>query len=696
MSDTGFNTDIQNEDLDERLKLYEERLSLIQSEKAVNGSFADFFEREAAFLSYILKLRGELENEKKTGASMEKLQERNLRLYEELFPENYGRCYGNPDYACEKLGSMYGALFSALYAELRGAIVYVYEGRLWDLTVGIELFLEAYGAFCDEEIPSAGELKNMIASYNYDYCTRFMDDRIAEQVDPARDFALRIIMEADLNDPRYLYSFGEYISENELKTAAFLNSLSQSEIDSMAGTFTEGYRLGFAATGKDISKKKSVNIRYSLGFERMVKSAALQFEKIGLLPVIYRTAPHMINKHRIRVGYFGGDPNPQFGFDHTGDESLYLDERFVTRKLSALREAFERHKTLSNEHGGPACIDVFGEKSFVPEVKGTALSLSEKQRELKVRYESEASQLTNRYIIGEERSYTIIAYPLPEIGPDYEEIFRETVKINTLDYKTYQGIQQKLIDALDKGEQVIIKGRGKNLTDIAVRLHKLEDPAAQTNFENCVADVNIPVGEVFTSPVLKGTNGLLHVSEVYLEGLRFKELKIRVKDGMTEGYSCENFEDPADGEKYIRENILFQHETLPMGEFAIGTNTAAYAMAKRFGIFEKLPILIAEKTGPHFAFGDTCYSHEEDLITYNPDGKAISARENEISALRKSDASKAYFNCHTDVTIPYDELGSIYVLTESGERIDIIDGGRFVLEGTRELNEPLEEKAKRR
>ena len=50
-----------------------------------------------------------------------------------------------------------------------------------------------------------------------------------------------------------------------------------------------------------------------------------------------------------------------------------------------------------------------------------------------------------------------------------------------------------------------------------------------------------------------------------------------------------------------------------MGEFAIGTNTTAYVFAAKYGIGDKLPILIAEKMGPHFAVGDTCYSHEEDL-----------------------------------------------------------------------------------
>ena len=124
------------------------------------------------------------------------------------------------------------------------------------------------------------------------------------------------------------------------------------------------------------------------------------------------------------------------------------------------------------------------------------------------------------------------------------------------------------------------------------------------------------------------------------------------KDGMIESYNCGNFADEAQNKAYIRDNILMRHETLPMGEFAIGTNTTAYRMAKEYQIGAKLPILIAEKTGPHFAVGDTCYSHEEDMVTYNPDGKQIVARENDFSKLRSEDMSKAYFNCHTDITIP--------------------------------------------
>ena len=106
-------------------------------------------------------------------------------------------------------------------------------------------------------------------------------------------------------------------------------------------------------------------------------------------------------------------------------------------------------------------------------------------------------------------------------------------------------------------------------------------------------------------------------------------------------------------------------------------------------IADKYTILIAEKTGPHFAVGDTCYSWAEDVKVYNPDGKEIIARDNSISILRKEDPSKAYFQCHTDITIPYDELESIVVVAKDGTETEIIRDGRFVLPGTEILNEPL-------
>ena len=81
---------------------------------------------------------------------------------------------------------------------------------------------------------------------------------------------------------------------------------------------------------------------------------------------------------------------------------------------------------------------------------------------------------------------------------------------------------------------------------------------------------------------------------------------------------------------------FFHHDTLPMGEFAIATNTNDLSYGRGvYDIAAKMPILIAEKTGPHFAVGDTCYTYDEDNMTYNPDGKAIIARTIQFPSAEK-------------------------------------------------------------
>ena len=568
----------------------------------------------------------------------------------------------------------------------------MYEKKLSYLTICKELFIEIYNCFEGEELPNYKELKEIIYWYASDYSDVFMADRIEEQLNPECSFATDIIMNSDLTDLRYLYQYGEYISENEWNTAKHLNSLPQETIDKMADVYTEGYRTGFEVAGIDLTKKSIVNIRYVVGFERVIRKAIQNFAEMGLKPTIYRAAVSVLTKkQQHKIGYYGGIPNKQYEYDHRLDQGLILDKKLVERKLDVMKNTYEQWKEQAAQFAGPAVMEVFGEEPFAPKQKEEAITLTEKQEKLSVLYDGKAGQLTNQYIKGDERSFTIVAYPVPEIGENYEEIFNEVIRINTLDAAVYESVQQTLIDALDKGEYVHILGKNDNVTDLKIQLYKLSNPEKETIFENCVADVNIPVGEVFTSPVLEGTEGILYVSKVYLNELQYRDLKITFTDGKITDYTCSNFEDEAECKKYIKGNVLHNHDTLPLGEFAIGTNTTAYVVAKKYQIEDKMPILIAEKMGPHFAVGDTCYSWSEENKLYNRNGKEIVAKDNSISILRKEDVSKAYLQCHTDITIPYEEIAEIAVVTKDGERILLLQDGRFVLPGTEILNEPLSE-----
>ena len=678
--------------IEERYGLAVERIREMKKEQTAKEPFTDYFHKMAEFVLMIDEVRDKLAQGTYWDRSREELAEENRRLYGDILPGAYEKSYANPSFAVRVLGDEYGQLLSFLYAELRGSIAYVFERRTEYLDILFESLIEIYNQFEEEARPDLGRIRDSIYWYASDYCDVFVADRIREQIDPEESFAADIIMKESLDNLAYLYKFGEYISENELRTARHLNELPEEMICKMADVYTEGYRIGFVNTGKDLSKKGTVEIRYVLGFERVIRKAVENFEKMGLKPVFYRSSVTALTKRQhLKSGYYGAVANKQYEYDHRNDQAVFLDKKFMERKLEVIQTTYEHYKELAGKYAGPACIEMFGEEPFSPKQKEEVIKLSGKQEELQLKLQSRQSQITNQYIRGDERSFTIVAYPVPEIGERYEEIFDEIIRINTLDAKVYEKVQQALIDALDQGEYVHILGGNGNRTDLRVQLHELNDPQKETIFENCVADVNIPVGEVFTSPVLEGTNGVLHVSKVYLHELQYRDLEITFSNGMISDYNCGNFSRELENKEYIHDNILHKHATLPLGEFAVGTNTTAYVAAKKYGIEEKMPILIAEKMGPHFAVGDTCYSWSEDIKVYNPNGKEIVAKDNSVSILRKEDVSKAYYQCHTDITIPYEELKKIAVVTRAGEEILLLLDGRFVLPGTEILNEPFQE-----
>ena len=708
----GVTESFNNADIRERFALARERIMDIPDEckhLECGGEYfyPDFFIKKADELCFLLNDFRKYGIDNLKELTEEELAERNRKIYADILPENYEKSYSNPDYAEERLG-IYGEALSFVSAELMTipvmlSQIYGEDGlqEMAKVTYLLELFLYIYGLFKDGDKPNISEVESAIYYYAFDYIEEIARDRLIENTFPNnRSAAARILLECDLSDTRYLYMYGDYISENEVKLSKYLASLSDEEIERMAFTFTDGFRRGFDVMNISFEGKKYVNIRYHIGQERIVKAAVEMFGKMGLEAVLSRSiTSRLTRKGTVKPGIESSSPNMQFEFDHRLDDRFFLDKRFVQRRLDIIKDTYEERKDEIHGYAGPAVIETFGEKVFTPVVKESIEGLTEEQSSLMIEMYNKLGIISNKYLPGDSYSFTIIAFPVPDIGADFEEIFRETMMVNTLDNNKYIQIQQHIIDVLDKADVVKVLGMNGNLTDMTVKMRKLKNPEKETQFENCTADVNIPLGEVFTSPVLKGTSGVLHVSRSYLNGYSFSDLKISFENGLVTDYECDMShvspdksaeELKQDGHKYIKENILFNHETLPIGEFAIGTNTTAYNMALKYNILEQLPILIVEKTGPHFALGDTCYSHAEDHAVFNPDGKEIISRENDFSLLRDKEPEKAYFNCHTDITIPYNELGRLFTVDSEGNETDIIVEGRFVLSGTEELNKALE------
>lgn len=116
-----------------------------------------------------------------------------------------------------------------------------------------------------------------------------------------------------------------------------------------------------------------------------------------------------------------------------------MDKMYCSRKLEVMHTAFEKYKTEARGYAGPAVVETFGEKDFAPVNKPEAVKMTDEQSTLMVEHRAQMGQLQRQYIIEEERSFTIIAFPIPEVGDCFEELFRETIRINTLDYKNIRG-----------------------------------------------------------------------------------------------------------------------------------------------------------------------------------------------------------------------------------------------------------------
>ncbi|MBO4669808.1 MAG: aminopeptidase [Lachnospiraceae bacterium] len=659
-----------------------EILSLPSDETEV--SFVDFGKEAAAQALCMAKLAADIAKKGIDGLTEEELRAYNKKLYLCADQDVYETSFLNPAHAVSVFGKAKGRIVSAVFADLIARVSDVYAGVMRPFLYSMELVLEVYSLL--ENGADANALKRALFYHRHDYSEEKSIANAYMTYTPGFRHFSDITMKADLTNPRYLYTIGCPVTENMIQVSSFLATLPEKDIESMAETFVNGYVEGFAVTGTDFSKKKYVQVVTGYGFERITRAAIRKIEELGKEAIV-------LYYEDVYGGNWLGE-NRQAVYDHRNDSLLTLNKRMVETIARSVKKAFENVAECMKVVGGPAVQETFGEPDFDPVNKPEVLSADAKMSKLKVEMNSRLFMLREQYMPGEERSFTIISYPVPSIGPKFKDIFKATIRVNTLSSARYKKIHQCIIDVLDQAAYVTVKGSGENKTDMRVMLHELTDPAKQTNFENCAADVNIPVGEVFTSPVLKGTDGVLHVSKVYLEGRLFKDLCLTFKDGMIASITCANFPTEKENADYINENIMDFHETLPIGEFAIGTNTTAYEMGIKYDIQSKLQILIAEKTGPHFAVGDTCYSHAEDKAVFNPDGKEIIARENEVSALRKTDPAKAYMNCHTDITIPYDELESITAHTADGKCHDIIRNGLFVVPGTEELNVPLERLAK--
>ena len=611
------------------------------------------------------------------GFTLEQLQKQNHEYFAEVLPgaDGYDACFANPDYAAAMFGLQLGQLVSTLHAHMRNYLSWVRIGNYSQLSSCNNLYLSLYELWGKGRIGFENALVLFSANMleQLDMTTTF---GLYQANDPEFSLYRDILESSDFSDLRYLYRFGIYVKPEILKMAGFIASYPEADLRCLAKNHVEAFLNSFVRKNLDYRKKKYARVIYPMGMEKLGLMMARELAEKGLPAAI--GAPDT------------SGANEQYSYDLRYNSALYFDQQFADQRIAAYENALAKLQDKIKGQAGPLVVQLFGEKPFVPVIKNTVLTMSEEQDKIQHVTQGKITRMYYQTAPREEASFSMIAFPSTEIGENFADIFRDTLEINTLDNMRYAKIQQYMIDILDQAEYVHVRGVQGNETDFRVQLHLVADPTKETLFENCVADVNIPVGEIFTSPKLTGTDGILHVADIFLRNLRYYNLKLTFKDGMVVDYSCSNFADEADNRKYVFDNLLKPNKTLPLGEFAIGTNTLAYRMAEKYDIKHLLPILITEKMGPHFAIGDTCYAYEEDSQHFSLlSKKLIIATGNEKSSLRKTDPSQAYTGKHTDITLPYDMLAEISAVKADGTRIPIIADGLFAVAGTEELNEPL-------
>lgn len=635
----------------------------------------NYFRTHFKFQVDIMTLEQELGDDYFKNYSFEELMEKNRQLYKDIKPENYELSYCNPSHAVRKLSEAYGGLFATISTEIRKGIEYAFMHRKSAILSKNQMLIELYEHVMSQEYDYA----SLLAIYREHKLLNHLSEKrrsLLELYSPSFDFYTKI-HQCDLSDLRYLFRAGKQVTENEVKIAQKMATYSDDELSVIAESIVEAYKKGFEVDRKDISLRSYVAISCSLGQEKLVEKVIEAYEKHGLQGFVSSLLSTRVNE--------------QFDYDHRFDGALILDERFIEFNDEMMKKSAKSLEANLKAFSGSLDMERFGEEPFSPVKKNEMIAFNEAQMDFEDILKTDEQTILEMYLPETEISYCMVAFPTPEIGPDFEQIFEDVLRINALPSDKCEQIQQIMIDALDKGEYVWIKGQKGNLTDLKIKMNDLRDSSVESNYMNCGADVNIPIGEVFTTPVLEGSNGVLHVEETYLDGFMYKDFKLVFEEGMVTNYECKNFDDPEMGRQYIQENLLFPHKTLPMSEFAIGTNSFAYMVAQKYQILHRMPILIVEKMGPHIAIGDTCYSWREDWAVYNQiNKKEIVAKDNSLSIKRKEDVHAAYTNRHTDITLPFDALGLISVILPDGGEIDIIRNGRFVLEGTETLNGPFD------
>lgn len=382
----------RNERCAQRHELSIERLQAIGDEETVQESYRLYFAKCADHLLKLEEIRRKIAIHGIEGLPEEELQQWNQELYVEVLGENYHTSFANPAYAQEKLSERYGQLLSFLYVELRSGIPYAYENRQEYLTILNELFLEIYQCFEVEEAPEVKTIREILYWYASDYCDVFLADRVKESFDPEYSrFVEEIIKKSRQGSAFYLYAYGIYIGEQELDLWKKIRSLTEKEREDLIAAYVRKIR-------QKVSRSSNFRILlcYQLGMERIVLGISDALKEQGIQPIMCRKAQGVITKDGPYAnGYDGSGINSQYEADHRCDQALFLDKKYIERKLDVLRHAKDGEKRQVMQSTDMIRIGPFSEEQESISLNPCALTYTEEQLKWIRMFEEKSGELMN-------------------------------------------------------------------------------------------------------------------------------------------------------------------------------------------------------------------------------------------------------------------------------------------------------------
>ena len=502
--------------------------------------------------------------------------------------------------------------------------------------------------------------RNILRSVLKDWRQIINNGNIMEQYsESSRPLELALLNRAE---PGRICSCGYLADKHTLDLNRHLGLITESRLRQLAadvsGSFIKSFELS-GAERKPPAEGAIIRLIYRPGYERIILMIKEELERLQ-----YRV---------LVVPPFSAQPENEavFGYFLNFYAGL-MDEELCELDFYCFKKAVEMYSEDIERNCGFIDIMSFSRRKTAP-LHQPSMIPDENSVKHFISLNARKVNLLKKYLNPEKTSFCFFPMPRPSGENNFPELLSGVLDVNSGKNWIGEALQESLVTSLDKAAEIRIEGTNGNETSMVIAMAGAEEEGERcgTNFNNTGMAQNIPAGEIFTTPQLAGTQGVFHLKSFYFQGHRFENLRLYFEDGRIQ--SCNS----SSGPELVKNILMGGHESLPIGELGIGTNAGAYKLISDFDLYETVPTLIAEKTAPHIAIGDSCYARKKTPVYNEYSGKEIHLAVNNAKL----------YNIHLDMTLPLNEIGLLSARIPGRDDFILIRDGAYIPHYLKEMNE---------